>query len=339
MAPTHDSFSVSQSPDRNTRPRPAFTLIELLVVIAIIGILIALLLPAVQKARESANRVKCANNLKQIGLGIVNHLTTYRRFPTDGWGWLWLGDPDRPNDRHQPGGWVYNTLPFLDQSPLHDLGVGVTNAANRQQLSIQMVTTPLSVVNCPSRRPCAIYPDVAGHGQDYHTSIFRVHLDQGARSDYAACAGDGDHDEAFLGPDDVTQGDDENWWAQNHPSTEYTGVIFQRSEIRISDLLNGASNTYLVGEKFLTPDHYTDGRDGGDNENIYVGMDNDISRSTKYPPCQDRHLITNDDVTKSTLIFGSVHSAGFNMVYCDGSVHFINYTVDPQIHRQAGRRQ
>jgi type II secretory pathway pseudopilin PulG len=86
------------------------------VVIAIIGVLIALLLPAVQKVRETANRVKCANNLKQISLAIQNHQTTWNRLPADGWGWMWLGDPDRGNDRHQPGGWIYNILPFLEQS-------------------------------------------------------------------------------------------------------------------------------------------------------------------------------------------------------------------------------
>jgi len=180
------------------RRRLGFTLIELLVVIAIIGILIALLLPAVQKVREAGNRVRCANNLKQISLAIVNHQMTFRRLPADGWGWMWLGDPDRPNDRRQPGGWIYNTLPFLEQSQLHDLGARITNEAARRAAAIQMVNTPLPLFYCASRRPCQVYPDVSTHGgQDYHTSIFRVHLTSGARTDYAACAGDGDHDEVF----------------------------------------------------------------------------------------------------------------------------------------------
>jgi prepilin-type N-terminal cleavage/methylation domain-containing protein/prepilin-type processing-associated H-X9-DG protein len=317
--------------------RAGFTLIELLVVIAIIGVLIALLLPAVQKVREAANRVKCANNLKQISLAIANHETTWSRLPADGWGWLWIGDPDRPNNRRQPGGWIYNILPFMEQSNLHELGAGITNESARQAAAIQMVNIPLSMFYCPSRRACKVYPDVSDHGhQDYHTSIFRVHLTSGARTDYAACAGDGNHDEVFPGPDNQTQGDDDTWWAQNHPSSEYTGVIFQRSEIVLSHILNGTSNTYLVGEKFLDPDHYENGKDGADNENIYVGMDNDFSRSTVRPPRHDIRGL--DQGTIATIIFGSNHVGGFNMAYCDGSVRVIDYGVDPTIHRQAGRR-
>ena len=99
----------------------AFTLVELLVVIAIIGILIALLLPAVQAAREAARRMQCTNNLKHMALAALNHENTVKHFPSGGWGFNWVGDPDRGFDRGQPGGFFYNILPFMEWKGIHDM--------------------------------------------------------------------------------------------------------------------------------------------------------------------------------------------------------------------------
>ena len=106
-------------------PRSAFTLVELLVVITIIGILIALLLPAVQAAREAARQLQCKNNLKQLALGCLSHENATGRLPTGGWGFAWTGDADRGTDRRQPGGWIYNILPYIEQQALHDMGAGL----------------------------------------------------------------------------------------------------------------------------------------------------------------------------------------------------------------------
>jgi type II secretory pathway pseudopilin PulG len=84
-----------------------------LTVIAVIGVLVALLLPAVQAAREAARRTQCANNVKQIALACLQHQEAHRHFPSDGWGWRWLGDPDRGYGRNQTGGWLYNVLEFI----------------------------------------------------------------------------------------------------------------------------------------------------------------------------------------------------------------------------------
>ena len=102
-----------------------FTLVELLVVITIIGILIALLLPAVQAAREAARKMQCQNHLKQLALGCLAHESATHRFPTNGWGWGWTGDADRGDDWRQPGCWLFNILPYIEQQPLHDLGTGM----------------------------------------------------------------------------------------------------------------------------------------------------------------------------------------------------------------------
>src|SRR5262245_3657946 len=142
------SGSSSSFASRGSHGRPAFTLIELLVVIAIIAVLIGLLLPAVQAVREAAARIECANNLKQIGLAMLNHESAWRRYPAGGWGWGWVGDPDRGNDRHQPGGWAYNILPYVEQENLHRLGAGLP-AAQKQAAITQRVRTPLRVFNCP----------------------------------------------------------------------------------------------------------------------------------------------------------------------------------------------
>src|SRR3954462_14429918 len=109
---------------RRRLPQRAFTLVELLVVIAIIGVLVALLLPAVQAAREAARRIQCTNNLKQIGLGFHNHTDINGHLPTGGWGWGWVGDADLGAGKTQTGSWPFNILPYIEQKAIYDLSGG-----------------------------------------------------------------------------------------------------------------------------------------------------------------------------------------------------------------------
>ena len=120
--PSWDGTMVSTL--KTSRSRAAFTLVELLVVIAIIGILVALLLPAIQAAREASRRTQCTNQLRQLAISFHNHHDTHKHLPTGGWRWTWLGYPEYGYGREQPGGWMYNILQFMEESALHDYGTG-----------------------------------------------------------------------------------------------------------------------------------------------------------------------------------------------------------------------
>src|SRR5437868_573880 len=154
---------------RPCRKTAAFTLIELLVVIAIIAILIALLVPAVQKVREAASSAQCQNNLKQIGLAMHNCHDQYKYLPSAGWGWQWIGTPERGVGADQPGGWAYNVLPYVEQGALRQLG---SNPANFAADMNTLMQTPVIIFNCPSRRNGGPFPyTTAGGGPATYNSI------------------------------------------------------------------------------------------------------------------------------------------------------------------------
>jgi prepilin-type N-terminal cleavage/methylation domain-containing protein/prepilin-type processing-associated H-X9-DG protein len=318
---------VGRSPSHGgpRRQTAGFTLIELLVVIAIIGVLIALLLPAVQKAREAASRIRCANNLKQWGIGMHAHHDTYLRLPTGGWGWAWVGWPGMGTDRNQPGAWIYCSLPFVEQQTLANLGVG-GSLAQVKAANFQVLQTPIPILNCPSRRRPELWPS---NGYTYYDATTPKNV---ARSDYVACAGNRPADEIFGGPSSLAQGQSKTYkW----PSvSNFNGVIFQRSEMTLQAVTDGRGTAYcfLGGEKYLNPDNYFTGFDPGDNENAFVGFDNDIFRTSHWPPLRDRYGYTN------TEVFGSNHPSGCNMLMCDGSVTHIGYDVDPKIFFDSGSR-
>src|SRR5215208_2006469 len=157
-----------------TAIRRAFTLVELLVVIAIIGILVALLLPAVQAAREAARRTQCKNNLKQLSLGCLLHQDTQKFLPSGGWGDFYTADANMGFGPRQPGSWYFNILPYIEEGAVHDANKGLTVlplVSGVQQATILLNTTPIAAFHCPSRRVAKIYPIVDDAGAKTFTTL------------------------------------------------------------------------------------------------------------------------------------------------------------------------
>jgi len=336
-------YSRTQSEERTWKR--GFTLVELLVVITIIAILIALLLPAVQAAREAARRTQCQNNLKQLGLAILGHEEAQKFFPTGGWGYYWEGDPDRGFGRRQPGGWIFNVLPWMEQQSLRDIGSGET--FEQKKISrIRLVQQPITICNCPSRRPPVLYPCVPGPwGPNVKYNMAYEQVSLVARGDYAMNCGSQPYSEVTNGPapEVAPNGIDyepaSNFvWPRVDDPTNYqyhNGISYLRSMVRVADVSDGLSCTYLAGERYLNPDDYNTGLDGSDNSNMMTGYENDQYRCTYSPPRQDTPGVKHDD---KNAFFGSAHNDGLNMAFCDGSVRWINYTIDPAIHKALGSR-
>jgi prepilin-type N-terminal cleavage/methylation domain-containing protein/prepilin-type processing-associated H-X9-DG protein len=315
---------------RPNQTRLGFTLIELLVVIAIMAILVAMLVPAVQRVRQSALLTQCRNNLKQIALATHTYHDAHHVFPSGGWGWNWIGDPFTVGYM-QPGGPLWSILPFIEQQNLFNMGVSSTIE--------EMMQLTVPQYNCPARRSGGPYPYITGNSLYFGSAIGTTEILTGlthcVRNDYAACSGDDDNDQADGGPDLGTGTTLAAQFASGgwNEGAIFTGVFYQASSVKLTDITNGrgSSNVFLWGEKYITPTDYYNGEDGGDNEAPYVGFDNDTTRTTYNLPLQDR---INDS---NTLVFGSAHVGGLNMAMCDGSVQFFEYSVTSTVWGPLGR--
>jgi prepilin-type N-terminal cleavage/methylation domain-containing protein len=291
------------APRQRTR---GFTLIELLVVIAIIAILIGLLLPAVQKVREAAARMKCGNNLKQIGIACHAYHDANGYMPPGGY-YPWGAE----------GSWPYRILPFVEQDNLAKLNTGNNVDPLRYQPGPK-------IYNCPSRRNTAAVP---AQGNRY--------LMDYASATPATAGQPSAWDEFWYG--DV--------WGMSWTSSAYNGVIvrggpnangqgWNGGKSTMTSITDGTSNTLMISEKRLDSRNYYSG-DWHDDCGWGDGWDPDVIRytgqATGQNPAQDAQGV-------SGYQFGSVHSSGIVALMADGSVRTINYSIDPFTFNALGTR-
>ncbi len=303
----------------STRNR-AFTLVELLVVIAIIGILMGLLLPAIQSAREAARRTECANNLRQQSLALLNYESAFQRFPQ--------------GYSANRAMWSAFILPYLDQEVLFmsiDLTGPWSPRLGASELNLQSQSVRLDVMQCPSASvPESEFDDFVG--------IER------SPSCYLACASGLLNSEAGDFP-----------WAgldANNEFDESDGIFFAGSRTTMASIRDGSSNTVLVGESL--PDQDIRAPDSGGNlqkiDHWYIGsdelstIDSEISGSGEGSECLGstacpiNSLFLGDATTieEKELAFASRHPVGINLGFADGHVKFIRESISAEIFSAIG---
>jgi prepilin-type N-terminal cleavage/methylation domain-containing protein len=330
--------------------RTAFTLVELLVVIAIIGVLVALLLPAIQAAREAARRAQCQNNLKQIGLGALNHESTHKFYPTGGWSYDWGPDPDRGFGERQPGGWMYNLLPFIEQQNLHQLGSGTAfGSSARQEALTRLFTSYVAGYRCPTRdrnqtpitpwnatvKNVGTWPTNLGSTQGLFAGDYAANSGQSMRTDGdgwftgAPNALTGDYSGAETAALNKLKDAPKDFCQTPTSGTELNrarfcqdGIIFSQSEVTVQQVEDGTSNTYLIGEKHINPNEYNGGTDINTaqlsimtNQAAYCGYEWDNQRRA-WNPILD--LVSNQENYQPRLDNPSLGDGEFHLF---GSAH------------------
>jgi type II secretory pathway pseudopilin PulG len=326
---THWISDIKEMADR--RRAAGFTLVELLVIIAIIGILVALLLPAVQAARESARRKQCMNHLKQMGMASQLVLDTYKTFPSAGigpWPPIILKNNAVASPDEQEIGWAFQILPYIEEQALY--GLRSPNAAPNTfpALDVEQViaTKVVSHYFCPSRR--APTAQSTRYLIDYASSVpTHLNLDKPDPpkfnyGEYWCFNPNGPHDRNLDGSIKCSA----------------LGIIARAprygTATKPSQVVDGLSSTMMYGEKWLQVGTYDTGKDW-DDRGWTDGYDWDIVRSTALSPRPDDPEASGID----PYAMGGVHAGGFNACFGDGAIHFIAWEVDPITYNRWGNRQ
>ncbi len=289
--------------------RRAFTLIELLVVIAIIAVLIGLLLPAVQKVREAANRLKCANNLKQLGLACQTYHDAHGSFPPGYKAW-----PSADPMATSPGwGWAAYLLPYIEQGNLDQslqYSYPIEHPANA---TARLTILPLYL--CPSDPSVPLSFTVTdANGQP---------LADVAPTSYAASWGIGQLAN-IPGPGE--------------------GIFYRNSHVRIADITDGTSNTTMIGDRAwsqtMTP--WAGAVNGGvvlpGPANVWLGSPDAVAPAPIFCLVHNNKINPRDDTDGGLDDFSSGHPGGVNMVFADGAVHFLNNAMDHATFMALGTR-
>jgi len=326
--------------------------VELLVVIAIIGILVALLLPAVQAAREAARRIQCSNNLKNLGLATLNFHDTRRNFPQSITQWSWedrtadcsngkavasnLGDD--PPMGYNGKGWIVDILPQLEQQAAHDrivehyngqFSVSATRGRGMGRKEIRdIIETQLPVLTCPSDS------SAVPSGDQWYWDKAGVIT---ATTSYKGCVGD-----TLLSVDAnpcSTNVDPPQAVETGSPDVHNTmsnNGLFQRTSfwapIRLKMVTDGASNTFMIGENVVSQDFHSAAY-FADGDWATCGI------PLNYLPLNLAvENFKDPNISKSVRGFKSLHPGGAQFVFADGSVHFVRENVDTFTYRAFSTR-
>ncbi|HEX3150938.1 MAG TPA: DUF1559 domain-containing protein [Gemmataceae bacterium] len=303
--------------------RRGFTLIELLVVIAIIAILIGLLLPAVQKIREAANRMKCSNNMKQVAIGLHNHHDTYGYLPHATYNYIdGTGSTPYPyNGKYDRRSWGHDILPFIEQDNIWR-NLYTFLETGQSALGFPQMDSVIKTFMCPSD---SLGPKIHTFWGGFGTP------NQGFSGNYVVCASSG----YFNNNGDLVS------------SSQLDGVMYALSKTALTDITDGTTNTGLVSELILVQDidsHDIRGR-------YYNPAHSGVAFSTRLPPnspipdqfdwCANSPPKQAPCIWTGNNIFvlaRSYHANGVNMAMCDGSVRFIRNSVNPITYKALGSR-